>query len=689
MIENSRSAIDEIYYQLGHGGITQKQADLWIQKNIKYIFAAQSWLDRFAKGKAILCDAEVNAEKACQFIRNSQHDYEKHRIKNPIKQKLAKLEGFFFILSMRVLTEITFLPVSVNSSSKNKYFFYLKSPLSELIDGLSEKDKALLKFIKDHWSVDQRNELLSSIVGSSEALTVSYSVGKHVFTVKDVIESALGWREDKVCDLFPGFPVKKFDPPYEPKTRIRSKEHQFPIRRVLLEYRGSPHQTLQQSEREMKKILQLPFCKTTFLDKDDPLEEKLSSVVSLDESPEQKIDRNVDEALKYVYQNPGATNLKEILTKMLDHDDRDISFKQINYLYLKIRDAKDIDADLKLSLEKILSEMYSDKVLTSFSFPVKDDEDQYLKYLKDRYAITKKIPQVIEFICFIEFMDFNKFEIVLRRLDHKIYLEYVLKPGVNINEIDENKYSLLDHACDLGLKSIIDLLLRHGAKAKATDILLVAKTDIFSSHLIDQLIGAGANLGEAIVQCSHGNRKRLIDKIIKEVGDKKCEQAILNFCQKNPDDEYVKDYLEIYQNISPEVKTEKPIVAVSKTPHSVMFQAEQKKEKLLNMEKFSEEMRSALTSYQGQDKLKRKEMISRLIKYEIKTNLMKVEDVHALLLEINNELNRSSRFVGKSTELRRKLNPCLLDMLKKIDPIVDSTLEKDFSSHLASRNKPS
>src|SRR5579872_2122729 len=68
-------------------------------------------ITRIEKQKNILLQSEINAARACHFIRSKYSSSqgskigEKKSIENETHPKLIKLEGFFFILSMRILTE--------------------------------------------------------------------------------------------------------------------------------------------------------------------------------------------------------------------------------------------------------------------------------------------------------------------------------------------------------------------------------------------------------------------------------------------------------------------------------------------------------------------------------------------------------------------------------------------------------
>lgn len=213
------------------------------------------------KEKNILLQAESNAEKACDFI----------RAELAVHHKLAKLEGFFFLLSTRIITETTNLSLPSTTTDKNKYLFFLKTQLSDLIYSLSEKDRVLLEKMNT-WSDVQKNNLLAIIAGSKDVLKTNYSqVGQKDFTIKDVIESTLGWRDNDapfLCNLFPGACTRTLEQhPFEPTLAgLRSKQ-KSPLRRILLEYRGSAYKTISESKIEMEKILNHSalLCKTTHL----------------------------------------------------------------------------------------------------------------------------------------------------------------------------------------------------------------------------------------------------------------------------------------------------------------------------------------------------------------------------------------------------------------------------------------
>lgn len=362
----------------------------------------KEFIDRREKRKNILYRAENNAEIACQFLREKitllNHDEKKEHKQN---RKFVKLEGFFFLLSMRILTETSRVFVT-NSSPKNMYLFFLKTQLSDLVHCLSMQDKALLQDL-EKWPMADKDKLLAHIAGSAEALTVSYKIGAENFTIKDVLESALGWTQNKMCDKLPGASIKKIDPaPVEPvTTQIRSKNLNYPLRRVLLEFRASQNQNIFESEREMENILRCSakFCKTSYIHKKEGTFMQHQNAEVKQIHSEYFIEENVDNAIKFISQyvpfpkKPSElfVAVKNELNSILSHEDPDITLKQINYLYIKLKSSDS-------SINQVIFDLYSEKIFDLFRPPLKEIDDKYIGYIMQRYALTNKIPQVVAFL---------------------------------------------------------------------------------------------------------------------------------------------------------------------------------------------------------------------------------------------------------------------------------------------------
>lgn len=366
-------------------GYTDSELNLEVKKFQEQIRYWHVIIDDKQKRKRLLYLAENNAEKTCQFIRENISE----------NRKLAKLEGFFFLLSLRILTETSFVQ-STASTSKNKYLFYLKTKLSNLIHSLSENDKKLLHDIKG-WSPEQKNLLYIAIAGSAEALTVNFSKNKkESFTIKDVIESTLGWSQNDICDFLPNAPTKPIESTLEPSMpQIRSKKHPEELNRVLLEYRASARQNVATAEQEMLNTIfqATQLSKTTYLHKKDGTQLGLGLESEVKElANEEFFEKNVNQALQLIKQcNPfpqkETTKYKQIKSKldaMLSHDERDITLKQINYVFVKLNSAD-------VLINELLIELYSDKINNFFTFPLKTPDDRYYKYIQQRYALTSKV----------------------------------------------------------------------------------------------------------------------------------------------------------------------------------------------------------------------------------------------------------------------------------------------------------
>ncbi len=259
-------------------GLTESQALARLKQDEKNIESCKKFIATTEKQREILLSAEQCAERACNFIRDTT---ENEGDDSRVNRKLIKLEGFFFILSMRILTETANFNLPSSTTSKNKYLFLLKTQLSDLVHSLSSNDKLLLESISK-WSDDRKNKLLAMIAGSYETLATRYQVNGKDFSVKEIIESAFGWSNPGLCNEFPGAATKSIEPPLEPShPSLRGKEHEFPIWRILFEYRGSVEKNLNDSHEEMEKMLDNAalFCKTTYMNKEDWKKVKIETVL--------------------------------------------------------------------------------------------------------------------------------------------------------------------------------------------------------------------------------------------------------------------------------------------------------------------------------------------------------------------------------------------------------------------------
>lgn len=381
----------------------KNEINSYIAKPLQEIKQAEEFLKALEIERTILLQAQINANKSCEYIKKQ---YSSDNIF--AQRKMNKLDGFFFILAMRMLTQTKYIPSS--ASSKNKYLFFLKTQLADLIDSLSENDKLQLKKINSTWSRAQKNELLSLIAGSSEALTIGYKIKGVDFTLKNVLESALGWGEkvSQLCNLFPGACIKTITPPFEPTALgLHRKTSDKPLRRILLEYRASQMMTLRQSFQEMEKTLAraILFCKTTYLHKQNGRNQSTlfqkkwesSEVKQEDNLGSKPVEKNVNAAMGLIWSSK-TDDLKELLQELVFDNDIDITLKQINYLFLRIQDSKIIAEARKEAVQTILKEFYFEKIVEHFKYPLQQSSEAYLKYVRERYAIINKIPKLKEYI---------------------------------------------------------------------------------------------------------------------------------------------------------------------------------------------------------------------------------------------------------------------------------------------------
>ncbi len=508
-----------------------------LKKIEEKFFRSKKLIQNAKEQKSILLQAEVNAEAACDYIRNQFNDGTEQR-------KLIKLEGFFFLLSMRVLTETADLVLPWATSTKNQYLFFLKTKLSDLKHSLSENDRLLLQKIGQTWNSQKKHQLLKLIAGSAEALTMR--VGED-FSVKDVLESALGWTQALVCDQLANSPTKRFEPPLEPSGLHRKRSS---LRRVLLEYRTPADGTVADAEQSMIRMLDRArkSCRTTYHFKQEWSEtgkeevlayiqqkntrskakseylknlklynpalfqavksESQHEMLSIDrfqnELRQKKhelqmitgiVDVNVNKAIRLVTRDFHFQ--EDRLQQILFHeDDSEITLKQINYLYLMSKNPGVIPEKIRIKLEPILMQWFANCLISLFYPPATPIHDYYIQYMKERFALTKEIPAVMEFFKFIRVYSWTEeVQAVVVMRDGELALEYTLDEHI-IQEISnqDTLNTLLHLACKNGLQYFTDTVLDYGASATAADLVAAFQSKILSFHLWSRLTEAGAKV---------------------------------------------------------------------------------------------------------------------------------------------------------------------------------------------------
>ncbi len=504
------------------------------QKQLSVIIEHKILLECREKQIHILQEAENNSEKICELIRHQSAS----------ERKLTKLTGFFFLLSMRIMTEVDFIPLWTASSIKNRYIYFLKTNLSDLIHSLSENDKKILQDMSA-WGDAEKQQLFVLIAGSSEALTVSFHINQTTLTVKEVIESALGWEKNKMCDLLPNSPTKPIEMPLEPvDTQIRRETH---LRRILLENRSLSDKTIIESENEMKKMLYRAagLSKTTYLQKKYEIPSESQTIEFKQTDTGTIIDNTIRKAMMLIDEYKTGVfdeiNFKLQLSKIVFHSDKDITLKQINYLYLKMPDRNP-------AIDKIVTELYAEKIATFFPFPLKAEEKQYMEYVSSRYFLSKEIPDISEYLNFVKTFSIkfpNSFEVALVNKNHNVGLIYRIKPGVDINsKVIEGKTEL-HYACQFGLKKLIDLLLQQRAVARSEDIVSCLDNEILTVDLVDKLMKAGADMGEALCRLAKEKDDDSIKKMIEIIGTEASSEAIQEYAYR-PDVRAYYDYLQVF-----------------------------------------------------------------------------------------------------------------------------------------------
>lgn len=430
---------------------------LWYKK----IETLQEDITNLTKKRDILLQSEKNAEKACNYIRSVYNDMSLHEDQlkeyklnsNPANRKLIKLEGLFFILSTRILTETTFM-IRGSSTAKNNYLFFLKTQLSDLVNCLSLNDKALL-YHMNSWSDENKNQLFAYIAGSKWVLTKNY-YNQHVpYKVYDVLRSALGWTAAVYCDYFPTASVKTFKHPVEPEGIRRG----LPLGRVLFEYRGSKFLTLSEAKKEAHLILKKSseLCKTTHLHKKElkdakpqqitkvimnsskSLEEKKSFIENIKlyspallsdleanhpeilaemktyqkglndiEYPSEIMDLKIKEAMNLIHDSDSCDNLKSTLFMITLDEKEDHQLNLIDRIYVSMTHTPDLSVEKKQLIKAILKEIYYEVLSSLCVYPLTPNEIEYMKFIGTQFFLSTAsgYPQAYQLIHFI--VDFHK-----------------------------------------------------------------------------------------------------------------------------------------------------------------------------------------------------------------------------------------------------------------------------------------
>lgn len=404
----------------------------------------QRFIDRLKTKRKILRQAEKNAEKACNFIRSIQN----------IDRRLIKLEGFFFILAMRILTETTYISRGIGCP-KSKYLFFLKTQLSDLIYCLSRKDRDLLNDIDEHWSLENKDKLLAYIAGSQWVLTKEYkynNITDCIYTIEDVLKSALQWETifSNACQWFQNASIKSFEVPIEPNHIRRSS----PLRRILLEYRGSKYLTLSDALTEANNIQQkaVSFCMTTYLYKkelDDVKPENVTKVIMQSDRtnselfhliehirfynpsllidfvlrypnilgtihfynqtgdseivyPSENMDLNIQEGMSRILTfalNDSLEDLKDNLKEFLiddnqyfiDEDNKiDYQLNQLDRLYYYTENSEELSEENKVKVKFILNDLYYDVLFSLCKLPINLYDMEYINFIASEFNLSKK-----------------------------------------------------------------------------------------------------------------------------------------------------------------------------------------------------------------------------------------------------------------------------------------------------------
>ncbi len=497
---------------------------------------------------------------------------------------------------MRILTETSFIYLS--SSSKNKYLFFLKTNLSDLVHCLSDNDRLLLRETAQ-WSQTQKNHLLMLIAGSEEAL--KFRIHEE-FSVQDVIESVLGWRQDALplCDRLPNTPTKPYDPISVPKWMHR-KTKGAPSSRALLEYRYNARRILRDAKEDMGLMLKRAndFCKTTHLRKSEwinfdkentshylnrqdiktsdkswlmhglkrykPLlfnkvrqgnlkemreieRYELQSIKEKNEAQDKLriADKNAAKALRFLSSlrsisgkdNPREyAHIKRILRKQLFHEDPDLSFKQMNLLYLTYKEKPIVSKDDWKSLQAILMELYAEKFFSIYHFPINSYEGAQIQYFMFRYSLTNEIPVLKEFLMFLKIFNQSEpdsFSISLVEKNQEIQLQYTFGQDTleSINDHHQDG-TFLAYACRYGLGCMIHCLLDCGATADSNDLVEAFYSGVLTQDLAVRLLARGADAVQCFSDLAEEGDLEDIRKLTALLGIEKRDEAIASLSKES------------------------------------------------------------------------------------------------------------------------------------------------------------
>lgn len=732
-----------------------------IKKQNELLDFFQEKLRQYRLKKDILKISEINAQKACRLIQ----DFEKHNAESKKPDRdLFKLEGFFFLLSMRFTTETSDLSPQGETTDKSKYLFFLKTKLSDLIYSLSQNDRLLLEDIGQN--TELRLQILTLIAGSSEALTVRF--GR--FTALDLIESALQWRKDSrpICDRLPNAPLKPLIPPPIP-LGLHRKIESAPQRRILLEYRPYTNEPLLHAENNTKNMLEraTEFCETAFsiksiderlLNKDTAaaylkrteisINEKSRFVQSLKvhhsaiyelllnenstelhhiamheskvtqemQETERRftlIERNTDTAFHFIsnlthFPSRGSTEYEELtnqLRRVLFHEDANQTLKQINFLFLKCQGSTSISPQIIKPLIEILMKFYTEQMMSMFPLPLKPHDTKRIQHIQKRYALTEKIPVVLEFLKFVRLFSnshHDDFRVILKEQKHSLLLEYSLNSFIiqNINATiqDAQSGTMLNRACKYGLVHLIPCLIAHGARAKTGDMVEAFNSTFLTQDMAEQLISAGADPNEFFGYYATLTNEVELTKITNLLGMPALEEAIRYYSSDSDQSQlaatlsqFKSFFLKDPQNALPtetpsdtqEHKTTQPSVEVlaptqaTRPSHSVLYP--HREPLTIDVTQFKETMKTALLSYRGQNRSGCETIEFYL--GAVHSRPMLQEDVYEVLKSIQGELSQN-------VSLQKSLNPILLTMLRELSIPDTEGLEAHFKkNHAASHQQ--
>ncbi len=505
-----------------------------LQKSLKKIAQHEKYIESHEIERRILLHAEYNAERACEHIQSQAKEkkVESALLKNPAQRDLAKLNGLFFILSMRILTETTYIPLAKNVCQKSKYPFFIKTQLSRLVHCISENDKVLLNEI-EAWDEDQKNHLFALIAGSYQALTMRFTTANgNTYTVRDVIQSTIFcFRQDylPLCDLFPNASIKSFEIPVEPKG-IRSKEQS--VERVLVEYRKSVDKTLSEALEEMKKLLHVAanFCKTTYLRKQE-LSQGIDGLAkyqgTFDAAQYAEVDDNISRAIDCILITL-LPDFKNAIREILFVEDADTTLKQINYFFQIASNLEDTSEEHK----NILRQLYVEAIFTIFSFPINAAGQHYINYIRKFYDLTVDVDEVVDYLKFLEIFSArfpDNFEIEFNEINGTI--EYSTASSVLINaadDDDDDDKTMMYYACKHGLRCIVDALLEHYVVITEYNVIDALVSGILDKSLAKKFIDAGVDVDQCFYKLIKAQDEAYIPQLVEIFGVKALDTAIEN-----------------------------------------------------------------------------------------------------------------------------------------------------------------